>query len=262
VANAHAIISRGPGFQAPFFNQHYDEIWVIPQIAETSIHYFKTLCRRPARVVPFVWDPMCIEERGKALPYGGEYRPHGRRAKRLAVMEANRDLLKFCLYPTFLVDLAFRMAPDKIEFLHVTNADRFVKDDFGFVALMRALDIVKANKASFVGSFPTPDFLSQYTDVVISHQWGCALNYMYLEVCWQGYGFVHNAHLVPEIGYYYHGNDVEEGAQVLVRALEEHDLHWEEYRANQRSLIDRFLSTNDKLAEAYDDLLFDLWKTE
>lgn len=258
VAQSQAIIFQIPGFQSPFINQRYDEVWVIPQVAETSFHYLKTLRRRPARVVPFVWDPMCIEERSKALPHGGEYRPHSNSAKRLSVIEANRDLLKFCLYPTFLAELAYRVAPDRIDFLHVTNADRFVRDDFGFVAMMTGLDIVKANKASFVGSYPTPDFLSEHTDIVVSHQWGLALNYMYLEVCWQGYGLVHNAHIVPDIGYYYHQNDLEEGARILVRVLEEHDKDWEGYRAQQRKLIGRFLATNREVSAAYDDLMFDL----
>lgn len=258
VTTSQAIVFQIPGFKSPFINQRYDEIWIIPQVAETSYNYLKTLRRRPARVVPFVWDPMCIEERSKALPHGGEYRPHDRRAKKLSVIEANRDLLKFCLYPTFLAELAYRMAPDRIDFLHVTNADRFVRDDFGFVAMMTGLDIVKANKASFVGSYPTPDFLSEHTDIVVSHQWGLALNYMYLEVCWQGYGLVHNAHIVPDIGYYYHQNDLEEGARILVRVLEEHDKDWEGYRAQQRKLIGRFLATNPEVSAAYDDLMFDL----
>ena len=262
VTSVEAIITRMPGFKTPFINQRYDEIWVIPQVAETSFHFLKTLRRRPARVVPFVWDPMCIEERSQALPHSGQYRPYSGVAKRLSVIEPNRDLLKFCLYPTFLAELAFRQAPERISILHVTNADRFVNDDFGFVALVKDLDIVKAHKATFVGMFPTPDFLSHHTDMVISHQWGLALNYMYLEVCWQGYGLVHNAHIVPEIGYYYPENDVEEGARVLLRALEEHDSHWEDYRSEQRKLITKFLATNPEVAAAYDDLLFNLLSSE
>ncbi len=258
ISTAQAILSRMDGFKSPFINQRYDEIWVIPQVAETSLHFFKTLRRRPARVVPFVWDPMCVEDRAKDLPHGGQYRPSGQAAKRLTVIEPNRDLLKFCLYPTFLAELAFRMEPDRISFLHVTNADRLVQDDHGFVALMLGLDIVKAQKASFVGGFSTPDFLSTHTDMVISHQWGLALNYLYLEVCWQGYGLVHNAHLVPELGYYYHENDLDEGAQVLVNALRHHDDRWDSYRVEQRGLIGRFLASNPDVAAAYDDLLFEL----
>ena len=70
-------------------------------------------------------------------------------------------------------------------------------------------------KAVFLGRHDTPAFLAENTDAVISHQLENPLNYFYLEVCWQGYPLVHNAHLVPELGYYYAGNDVQAGAARL-----------------------------------------------
>ena len=57
------------------------------------------------------------------LPDGGEYRPRTT-AKRLSVIEPNIDVMKFCLYPLLLAERAFRQAPEKIGFLHVTNADQ------------------------------------------------------------------------------------------------------------------------------------------
>jgi hypothetical protein len=257
VFNMEAILFKRPLWTSIFVNQRYDELWVIPQVVESSLYFLQTLRRRPARMVPFVWDPMCVEDKARTLPHGGQYRP-GAPAKRLSIIEPNRDVMKFCLYPVFIAERAYRIVPERIGFLHVTNADRLVWDDTEFQALVRHLDIVRDQKASFVGSFTTPEFLSAHTDIVISHQWGLPLNYMYLEVCWQGYALVHNAHLVPEIGYFYHDNDLEEGAQALVRALEEHDSHWEEYRIQQRSLIGKFLATNAALSSAYDDLLFQL----
>jgi hypothetical protein len=164
--------------------------------------------------------------------------------------------MKFCLYPLLLAERAYREAPDKIGFLHVTNADQLVWDDREFASLARTLDIVVANKASFVGRFQTPQFLSEHADIVISHQWGLALNYLYLEVCWQGYPLIHNAHLCSELGYSYPDNDA--GATALLRAIEYHDDHWEAWRGEQRRLIGRFLATDPALAATYDDLMFDL----
>jgi hypothetical protein len=94
---------------------------------------------------------------------------------------------------------------------------------------------------------------------VVSHQWDLPLNYFYLECCWQGYPLVHNAHLVPELGYFYPAHDVDIGAEALLRALSEHDGDWLAYRDNQRNLVSRFLATNRDLIAAYDDLLFGLF---
>jgi hypothetical protein len=257
VHNIQAMIFRRPLWSEIFCNQRYDALWVIPQVAETSLGFFETLRRRRAQIVPFVWHPMVLEAKASGLAHGGEYRPRSA-AKRLSVMEPNIDVLKFCLYPTFIAERVFREIPERIEFLHVLSADTLARESPEFVGLMSLLEIVKAHKASFIGVYETPNFLAEYTDIVISHQWGLALNYIYLEVCWQGYALVHNAALCPELGYYYPENDLDAGARALRLAIETHDLAWEDYRRRQRRLIDQFLAGNPQLIEAYDRLAFEV----
>ena len=77
-----------------FVNQRFDDLWVIPQVAPISQHYFSTLRRRQATVVPFVWHPMFIEARSLTLPNAGQYRPRPG-PRRLSVMEQNIDVVKF-----------------------------------------------------------------------------------------------------------------------------------------------------------------------
>lgn len=255
VQNIEAMIFRRPLWDTIFVNRRYDELWIIPQVAETSTAFLQTFRRAPARVAPFVWDPMAIERANADRPDGGCYRPHSG-PKRLSVLEPNIDVLKFCLYPILIAEQAFRRRPEAIAFLHVANADRFVHDDREFAGLMRHLDIVQARKASFIGRVDTPHFLADHTDVVISHQWGLPLNYMYLECCWLGYPLIHNASLVADLGSYYPGADVETGARRLIEALERDDEDWRGRREAQRAAMTRFLATDPALARAYDDLLF------
>lgn len=240
-----------------FVNQRYDDLWVIPQVAPISQHYFSTLRRRPATVVPFVWDPMFIEERSRSFPDAGQYRPRPG-PRRLSVMEQNLDVVKFCLYPILIAEEAYRRKPDAIAYLHVTNALRLAQESKEFVALMNQLDIVRSHKASFLGVFETPAFLSEMTDAVISHQWENALNYFYLEVCWQGYPLVHNAHLCADLGYYYEGNDVQAGCTRLLEVFDHHDAQAEAYTARQRHLIQRYLPTDASVVSAYEALLIRL----
>ncbi|MDF2464955.1 MAG: hypothetical protein K0Q43_3190 [Ramlibacter sp.] len=240
-----------------FVNQRFDAIWMIPQVANISQGYFTVLRRRPAEVVPFVWDPMFITERCAQYLQGGEYRPR-EGPRRLTVMEPNINVVKFCLYPVFIAELAFRSRPELVSFLHVTNAEHLAKQSKEFVAIMTKLDIVQQHKASFVGRFETPQFLSEMTDVVISHQWENPLNYFYLEVCWQGYPLVHNAHLVSDLGYYYPGHDIDVGASQLLHALQAHDANWDRYRDAQRRLIERFQPSNERVTSRYDELLHGL----
>lgn len=241
-----------------FINQHYDEVWVIPQVMETSAQFFGTLRRRPVREVPFVWDPMCLAMRTRELPFEGEYRPVGM-PKRLSVMEPNIDVLKFCLYPLLIAEKAYRKVGARIGHIHVTNTEHLARRSPEFAGVARYLDLVRDSRASFVGRYDTPQFLSEFTDIVISHQWGLALNYFYFDVCWNGYALVHNAHLCHDLGYFYPGNDLEEGAQKLVHAIEHHDEEWQAYRVRQREVIGRFLASNAEVAARYDELLFGLF---
>jgi Protein of unknown function (DUF2827) len=237
-----------------YMNRHYDEIWVVPQVANSSLPFIQALRRCPAKVVPFVWDPRWLESSVTRLPNGGRYQP-GRPAKRLAVMEPNMDVLKACIYPILIAETAFRRHPERIEFLNVCNAKDLAEDSHEFQLLMFQLDIVNANKATFLGRYNTADFLSEHADVVISNQWDNPLNYFYFDVCWLGYPLVHNAEMCANLGYYYEGNDVHSGAQQLILTLEKHDTLALEYARKQKSHLLAHTAANPELVATYDALI-------
>lgn len=257
VQNIEAMIFGRELWSGIFINEHYDELWIIPQIWDLNRGFLKSLRKCPAKKVPFVWDPMLLEASTKDMPNQGAYEPTGA-PKRLSIIEPNIDVLKFCLYPILIVELVFQKIPQDICFLHVANADRLALAGHEFTKLMSQLKIVEAHKASFVGRVRTPDFLSGYTDVVVSHQWGLPLNYFYLECCWQGYPLIHNAELISDLGYYYMNHDLDEAAEKLAAAITGHDQNWQSYKQNQRHLIQRFLATDPRLIDEYDTLLKNL----
>lgn len=240
-----------------FVNQRYDDIWMVPQVANISQPYFEVLRRAEARPVPFVWSPVFLDERTRGLPDAGVYQPHAG-PRRLSVMEPNINVVKFCLYPVLIAELAYRARPEAIALLQVTNAERLARENMEFITLMNQLDLVREHKAVFLGRHETPVFLAQNTDIVVSHQWENPLNYFYLETCWQGYPLVHNAHLCADLGYYYQGNDVAGGSARVLEAIDTHDAQAAAYRKRQRSLIDRYLPGNAEATEVYNNLLLGL----
>ena len=240
-----------------FVNQRYDDIWMVPQVANISQPYFEVLRRAEARPVPFVWSPVFLDERTRALPDAGVYQPHAG-PRRLSVMEPNINVVKFCLYPVLIAELAYRARPEAVALLQVTNAERLARENMEFITLMNQLDLVREHKAVFLGRHETPVFLAQNTDIVVSHQWENPLNYFYLETCWQGYPLVHNAHLCADLGYYYQGNDVAGGSARVLEAIDTHDAQAIAHRERQRSLIDRYLPGNAAATEVYNNLLLGL----
>ncbi len=238
-------------------NQRYDAVWVIPQVAQTSQHFFQTLRRRIVDVVPFVWDPVFLQQRSAGLPHAGEYRPRPG-PRRVSVMEPNNDIVKFCLYPILIAEEAYRRTPQSIARLQVTNTGHLANRNPDFTAVMHHLDLVRDSKAVFLERHDTPQFLSEMTDVMVSHQWDNPLNYFYFDVCWQGYPLVHNASLCPDLGYYYPDNEVPAGCGQLLVALAHHDDTWEAYREEQRRLIARYLPGDAAMTQRYAQLLTDL----
>lgn len=262
VLATEAVLFRKPMWRGGLFvNQRYDDIWMIPQI-EVNRAYIEVLRRQKARVVPFVWHPMFMESRLKSfpeIPNAGEYRPHVG-ARRISVFEPNINIVKFCLYPVLIAELAYRQRPQDIALLQVCNTDTLAHESPEFVALMNQLDIVRQHKAVFTGRHETPLFLAQNTDIVISHQLENPLNYLYLEVCWQGYPLVHNASLCADLGYFYEDSDVEAGARRLVEAISAHDDQAGWYRERQRTLIGRHLPDNPQVVATYTALLDDVMR--
>lgn len=240
-----------------FINQRYDDIWMVPQVDHISRSYFEVLRRQKARSVPFVWSPVFLQERTRSLPHGGVYQPRTG-PRRLSVMEPNINIVKFCLYPILIAEEAYRARPDAIQIVQVTNAENIAKESPEFIGLMSQLDIVRKHKAVFFGRHETPVFLAENTDILVSHQLENPLNYLYLEVCWQGYPLVHNAHLCHDLGYYYEGNDASAGAAQVLHAIDSHDARAEAYRTSQRALIDRYTAGNADVTAAYTALLAEL----
>ncbi|RYF79142.1 MAG: DUF2827 family protein [Comamonadaceae bacterium] len=71
----------------------------------------------------------------------------------------------------------------------------------------------------------------------------------------RGYPLIHNAHLVPDLGYYYAGNEVQAGAARVREAIDRHPAHSADYLHTQRSLIGRFLPDSLPLVAQYAAML-------
>lgn len=238
-----------------FVNQRYDAIWMIPQVANNSQSFFEVLRRHSAETVPFIWSPLFLEQRCQDLPTRGLYQQRLNLPRRLVVMEPNLNLVKFCLYPILIAELVYRQSPEAIEILRVTNSEQIATQNPEFIALMNQLDIVRQHKAVFLSRHETPVILAEQTDIVISHQMENPLNYFYLEVCWQGFPLIHNAHLCPDLGYFYPENRADLGAERVLEAIRQHDAEADTYLATQRERIGRYLPTDETLVRTYTQLL-------
>jgi len=238
-----------------------DQVWNIPQMENTNSHYFRMLHRAESITIPFIWDSMFLDLNIKEIQKTGKnpfYQPSNK-PKRLSIFEPNINVYKYSMYPILIAEEIFRKNPELIETMKVTNTQK-IRLNKEFISVMNHLDIVKKGKATFENRYPMPWFLSEHTDVVISHQWENALNYAYLDAIYMGYPLVHNAHLCKDCGYYYEGFNVSEGADQLLFALTQHDKNIEEYNKMSKKVLDRYSTSNEESIEIYDSLIEKLMK--
>jgi hypothetical protein len=255
----NVLFNQDVGNSIIWCNPDYDEIWCVPQIFEQNKYYFKRFHKnKNVKSVPFIWDSFLIDELASSLNNNPHY-IQKEKPKTIAILEPNQDVLKYAMYPILIVDDVYEQKPELIEKLFVTNTFNIRKHKV-FVDYMNHLSIVKNKKATFEDRFPTVEFLADYADVVVSHQWDNPLNYFYLDVAYLGHAILHNAPMCKNVGYYYSGFNGGEAAEKLIWILENHDKNLDEYNERNQKTIFSYDADNEINISAYDNLLKTLIK--
>ena len=73
---------------------------------------------------------------------------------------------------------------------------------------------------------------------------------------------MHNAHLCPELGYFYPDHDLHAGCERLLEAMDTHDAQADAWRDRQRAAIARFLPDDGQVTAQYTALLEALMQQE
>ena len=239
----------------------FDQIWSIPQMSNTNLYYWKTLYRCDSIEVPFIWSPLAINQYESDCINSNignlKYRNKGK-SKKLAIFEPNINVIKW-FFPALLVcENAYRIDNSNIDHTFITNINDKFNIDF-LNEIIKSLDIYKDKKMSIESRYNTLYFMANHADIAVSHQLENPLNYLYLDLAWMGWPVVHNAHLCKDVGYYYEGFNYEEGGNVLLDVINNHDKNADEYLKRNREIIDRYLPINKKLQESYKILIDNLF---
>lgn len=234
-----------------------DEIWIVPQNYETNKYYLETIYKRECKQVPFIWSSTFIDDYIKKTTDDCYYKIND--IKNISCFEPNLNTVKYSMYNIIITEMLYNKHPELIKHFYVTNTQS-VRTNQTFIDTMKYLNIVNDGKATFENTYVVPHFLSKYTDVVISHQMYNPLNYLYLDALYLNYPLVHNAKLIKDAGYYYAGFDAKTGAEKLNYALTEHDNNIEKYKEKSKRVLNRYLPTNEKSIEVYQNMIQKLMK--
>lgn len=229
----------------------YHEIWTLPQYERTCVPYYRSAMRAPVRVMPHLWSPEVLD-RAVSRRHGG--RPYGyvagRKRWRAGIFEPNICMVKTCPLPMLCCESAHRIDPAALEHVWVYNA-LHLKEHVGFGDFARSLDLFGHGLVSFEGRFPVYEVLGEHVDVVVSHQWENAQNYLYYEALYGGYPLVHNSTLLGDCGYRYDGFDCEGGGRALLTAIACHDAMLDGYRETADAFLKTLHPTDERNVECF-----------
>lgn len=196
-----------------------DALWLSPHF-EPWLEWHKTLFKTDnGSIAPYVWSPYFFKknlEENMSMTREN-YSLSGKR--NISVMEPNLGFVKNAILPITIIENLYRKNPDKFDQSYILNSKHLTQVKAA-QDLFTRLDVVKDKKMSFEARYGVADFFNTYASVLLSHQDNCALNYVYLECLYLGIPFVHNSKFFKEVGFYYEGYDVSEGARQLTKALD------------------------------------------
>ena len=267
------------------FNQNIDEVWYVPQQGYQNRDYYAVTHQLPLEkvfAVPFVWDPMFIDEvdnlyskdsvdeDGNVVPTLDQlpiYIPGKKEDDlELTIFEPNLNVVKFSMIPMLIAEEAL-VRNRNFKKLHIVSAGRLYKNPYWhkFVQKLNLTQVKNEDgtpKLQVQHRFPIHYLLAKFTDIVISHQWENPLNYAYLDVMYLQFPLIHNADMIKDAGYYYPDFEIHKGADQLEWVLDNHDKHIDEYNSRNEEVMTRYTVYNDGLIETYSKLLDNLMSGE
>ncbi|TDR31002.1 DUF2827 domain-containing protein [Hydromonas duriensis] len=242
-SNIEAAIFERPSGQM-FNDVPWAETWTLPQYAKTCIPMLQTITRAPVVTMPHIWSPMFIEQRIKTLGEKGQafgFKPHEHQAQprawRAAVFEPNISVAKNCVIAMLACEAAYRLEKQSIGLMMAMNTFH-MKEHQTFNRLASHLDLTRDSKASYEPRVAFVEgMIDHQFDVVVSHQWENAQNYLYYDTLYGGYPLVHNSPFMQEagMGFYYPEFEAQIGGEVLVQAWRKDAEFWADYskRSNE-----------------------------
>jgi hypothetical protein len=264
------------------FNQNIDEVWYVPQQGYQNQDYYSITHRLPREkvfAVPFIWDPMFIDEieghyGGMTVDENGNemlkvddipiYQP-GKAVKdlELTVFEPNLNVVKFSMIPMLIAEQYLHLGGEPFKKLNIVSASGLYKNPFwrrfiGKLHLTSKKNEDGKSKIMVQHRFPIHYILSQMTDIVISHQWENPLNYAYLDVMYLQFPLIHNADMIKDAGYFYPDFEAEKGAELLKHVIENHDNNIDAYNERNEEVMTRYTVYNEGLVDTYKKLLDNL----
>ena len=234
------------GISAPgIYVSKPDMVWASPHF-EHSFSYLETLYSAPVDTAPYIWEPDLV---GQPFAEGSyKARPD------IHVLEPNLSLLKNSLIPMTTIERLYREAPESFGKAVIVNGTKFNKDKAFLENFVRHMPVFNVeNKKAIFSDRAKFEAIFRERDVLLGHQYGCELNYLYLEALHKNIPLVHNSPALQDAGYYYPDFRADLAAEELKNAISDQDSA--AYHKKAKSILQRYSIHNSDVQAQYVELI-------
>lgn len=224
-----------------------DRVWISPHLKNSS-SYLETIYDAPVHSCPYIWEPDFVSNRFCKNDYN--------KNPDIYVMEPNISLLKNSLIPLAIIEQLYRKHPGSFNKAMILNGLHFNEQEFFLDNIVRNMSSLKseAKKVYFTGRYKFDEALKN-RDILLGHQYGCELNYLYLEALWKGVPLVHNSPSFKSVGYYYPDFDALAGSEKCLEAINNTKVTNEQSKNNE--FIKKYSIHNKTVQNQYRQLIIE-----
>jgi hypothetical protein len=242
-------------------NPFISAVWVSPHFYERDKAFFEVRYGCSVDEAPYVWDSRFIDNDVRVLKNKNpsqrtEYSPVSNK-KRISILEPNINLVKTSTIPIVISELFYRKNPDMIDKISAFGAKKLEKS-LDMLDFVKNLNSYNDKKIFFENRYPVVWTLGSHSDILLSHQDKCELNYLYLDAAWLGYPVVHNSPMMKDLGWYYPENNAAiamEHIEYIIRNFDNLEYPNNKYLNASRKFAYRYSVNNRDNIKKYELLI-------
>lgn len=203
-----------------------------------------------SKIAPYVWESSMIQDLVDMYKWSNEG-PYG-----FSIMEPNISFQKCSLIPIMICEAFYREKPSKIDGAVVINGDKLLSSTYFLTNILSKLDIYRDKRLFLINRLTIRDAAKGFKqNIIIHHAVNNDYNYLFLEYLFMGFPVIHNYEMLKTYGYYYKGDDIEAGKNMIDYVLNTHGSNLESYRASCKQLFWKFSIYNPDNIKGWKELL-------
>ena len=205
-----------------------------------------------SKIAPYIWDSGMLNDLIDSYKWPNEG-PYS-----FTIMEPNLSFLKCSLVPMMICEAFYRENPRSLEGVVVINGAKLTNSKYFLTNILTKLDLYQHKRLFLIKRLTVRAAATNFKqNIIIHHAVNNDYNYLFLEYLFMGFPVIHNYAMLKAYGYYYKGNDIEAGKNMINYVINNHGSNLEAYKASCKQLFWRFSIYNPENIMGWQKILDD-----